>query len=383
MGARMQAISDSRPCIAHVVYRFDVGGLENGVANLVNHLPSDRIPSCDRRADRSHRFPRADPTRRCAVLRSAQRTGPRISTVSSPFRCSGTWHRRSCIRETSLRWKRASPPGSPGFRPACMASTDATSATSMDRNRTYQRVRRVYRPFVTQYVALSKDLADICATRSVSRRRASRRSTTVSTPRDSRPRPTAGLPVEGCPFTFPSLWSWEPSAGWRTVKDPVTLARAFVVAVRRHPAGARACGSSWSATVRFASMSRRSSPRRTSTTSRGFPASAHDVPDILRGLDCFVLPSLAEGMSNTILEAMASGLPVVATRVGGNGELVDDGVTGRLVPPADPEALAARDSLPMSAIRQRGAPARARPRGKSQCSASASNGWSDGLPVAL
>ncbi len=53
------------------------------------------------------------------------------------------------------------------------------------------------------------------------------------------------------------------------------------------------------------------------------------MPDILRGLDCFVLPSLAEGVSNTILEAMASGLPVVATRVGGNPELVDDGVTGR------------------------------------------------------
>ena len=61
---------------------------------------------------------------------------------------------------------------------------------------------------------------------------------------------------------------------------------------------------------------------------------------LLQGLDCFVLPSLAEGVSNTILEAMAAGLPVVATRVGANGELVEDGVTGRLVPPADSDALA-------------------------------------------
>ncbi len=66
----------------------------------------------------------------------------------------------------------------------------------------------------------------------------------------------------------------------------------------------------------------------------------NDVDGLLRGLDVFVLPSLAEGISNTILEAMATGLPVVATHVGGNVELVDDGVTGRLIPSAQPEHMA-------------------------------------------
>jgi glycosyltransferase involved in cell wall biosynthesis len=70
------------------------------------------------------------------------------------------------------------------------------------------------------------------------------------------------------------------------------------------------------------------------------PGERNDVPGILRGLDCFVLPSLAEGISNTILEAMASGLPVIATRVGGNAELIEEDVTGKLVPSADPEAIA-------------------------------------------
>ncbi len=66
-----------------------------------------------------------------------------------------------------------------------------------------------------------------------------------------------------------------------------------------------------------------------------------DVEYWLRQIDIFVLPSLAEGISNTILEAMASGLPVVATDVGGNAELVADTETGFIVPPSDPSALAA------------------------------------------
>ncbi|MCI0546160.1 MAG: glycosyltransferase [Candidatus Rokubacteria bacterium] len=65
-----------------------------------------------------------------------------------------------------------------------------------------------------------------------------------------------------------------------------------------------------------------------------------DVPLLLKGLDVYTLPSIAEGISNTVLEAMATGLPVVATRTGGNPELVEDGVTGRLVPVGDRVALA-------------------------------------------
>lgn len=66
-----------------------------------------------------------------------------------------------------------------------------------------------------------------------------------------------------------------------------------------------------------------------------------DIPTVMSALDVFVLPSIAEGISNTILEAMATGLPVVATRIGGNPELVEEGVGGALVPRSDPDALAA------------------------------------------
>ena len=66
-----------------------------------------------------------------------------------------------------------------------------------------------------------------------------------------------------------------------------------------------------------------------------------DVAQVLRDLDIFVLSSTSEGFPLVILEAMAAGKPVVATRCGGPQEIVDNGRTGILVEVADPEALAA------------------------------------------
>jgi len=65
-----------------------------------------------------------------------------------------------------------------------------------------------------------------------------------------------------------------------------------------------------------------------------------DVPELLSEAAVSVLPSLSEGLSNSLLESMASGVPVVATRVGGNTEVIEDGVTGLLVPTRDPVELA-------------------------------------------
>jgi glycosyltransferase involved in cell wall biosynthesis len=65
-----------------------------------------------------------------------------------------------------------------------------------------------------------------------------------------------------------------------------------------------------------------------------------DVPKILDEVAISVLPSLSEGLSNVLLESMGAGVPVVATTVGGNTEIIDGGITGLLIRPCDSDALA-------------------------------------------
>ncbi len=67
-----------------------------------------------------------------------------------------------------------------------------------------------------------------------------------------------------------------------------------------------------------------------------------DIPELLNAFDSYVLPSLSEGMCNSLLEAMAIGLPVLATATGGNPEVIVDGKSGHLCPPADAPGLADR-----------------------------------------
>lgn len=120
-------------------------------------------------------------------------------------------------------------------------------------------------------------------------------------------------------------------------KDFATLIRAGALAARQDPtfrlevAGDGACGPDLRALA--AELGTGDAVR--------LLGQVRDVPALMARGSAFVLSSLTEGVSLTILEAMATGLPVVATRVGGNPEVVADGATGLLVPPADPPALAA------------------------------------------
>jgi len=70
-----------------------------------------------------------------------------------------------------------------------------------------------------------------------------------------------------------------------------------------------------------------------------FLGARDDIPEVMRALDLFVLASRSEGCSNTLLEAMATELPIIATGVGGTLTLIDENKTGVLIPPDEPEAI--------------------------------------------
>jgi sugar transferase (PEP-CTERM/EpsH1 system associated) len=205
--------------------------------------------------------------------------------------------------------------------------------------RRYQWMRRAYRPFVDHYVALSQDLAGYMTEKvGVPPTNLTQIYNGVDALRFT---PTApSVPVPGCPFSAPTHWIIGTVGRMQTVKDQLTLARAFVQALHRQPAmrdrlrlvmiGDGPLRSQAQAVVDDGGLGHLC----------WLPGERDDIADIMRGLQCFVLPSLAEGVSNTILEAMATALPVLATRVGGNAELVTPGRTGELVPAADPQAMA-------------------------------------------
>jgi sugar transferase (PEP-CTERM/EpsH1 system associated) len=126
----------------------------------------------------------------------------------------------------------------------------------------------------------------------------------------------------------------------QAVKDQLTLARAFVRVMQAMP------GAEQRLRLVMVGDGPLREPVRMLLAEAGIdeyawlPGNRDDVARIMRSFDLFVLPSLAEGISNTILEAMACGLPVLATAVGGNPELIQAGVTGTLVPRDDPESMA-------------------------------------------
>ena len=126
----------------------------------------------------------------------------------------------------------------------------------------------------------------------------------------------------------------------QTVKDQPTLTRAFIKALAQHPELRDRLRLVLIGEGPLRAICQQLLEDAGVADLAWLPGERSDVPDVMRGLHCFVLPSLAEGISNTILEAMASALPVVATAVGGNADLVTHGKTGVIVPANDAQEMA-------------------------------------------
>jgi sugar transferase (PEP-CTERM/EpsH1 system associated) len=208
------------------------------------------------------------------------------------------------------------------------------------RNRKYNLLRRLVRPYIGHYIAVSKDLQNwLMSAVGVKRGNISQIYNGVDSIR-FRPAQTPRAQL-GPPGFFDENNIVIGSVGrMAAVKDYPNLVQAFLKLLHQEPA----LRDRLRLLIVGGGEARDTCLRVMNQHGVGqlawLPGERSDIPELMAAMDIFVLPSLGEGISNTILEAMATGLPVIATRVGGNPELVQEGVTGLLVPPADPDALA-------------------------------------------
>lgn len=332
--------SDARPLVLHVMYRFDTGGLENGVVNLINHMPANTyrhaVLALTEVTDFRHRIQRGDVE--FFSLHKPPGQGlwqfPKLYRLFRQLRPQIVHSRNLAALEVQApAWAAGVPVRLHGEHGRDMGDLDGNNVT-------YQRLRRLYKPFVHHYIALSRDLADYLVDKvHVPKNRITQAYNGVDTDRFF---PAALGPtfIDGCPFDPAQHWLVGTVGRMQTVKDQTMLAQAFALALAQAPA----------LQERLRLVMVGEGPLREQAQGilqaagvahlAWMPGERTDVADIMRGLHAFALPSLAEGISNTILEAMASGLPVVATAVGGNADLVQPSQTGAIVPASDAQAMA-------------------------------------------
>jgi sugar transferase (PEP-CTERM/EpsH1 system associated) len=327
--------------VVHIIHRLAVGGLENGVVNLVNHMPPDRyrhaIVCLTDSTGFRQRIERAD----VPVIALHKRQGQDFRTYISLWRVlrglqPDIVHTRNVSGlEYLLAAAVAGVPGRiHGEHGRDMYDLDGL-------NFKYNLLRQAMRPLVHHYIAVSTELATwLVHTVGVGPGRVTQIYNGVDLRRFQPrmgPRPSLGTQD----FAPQGTLVVGTVGRMEAVKSQLTLVQAFL-----HLLHSEGRGRERLRLVIIGDGSQMQDARRLLQEAKAehlawLPGERADVPELMRGLDLFVLPSLREGISNTILEAMASGLPVVATRVGGNHELVREGETGMLVPPADPVALAA------------------------------------------
>ncbi|WP_297472738.1 TIGR03088 family PEP-CTERM/XrtA system glycosyltransferase [Ferrovum sp.] len=332
---------DSRPLIAHIIYRLDVGGLENGLVNLINHLPADQFRHailCLKGHDPA--FARRIQRRDVLLIDLEKKEGKDLGVYGRLWR-----HFRqlkpAIVHTRNLTSLVAVVPALLAGVPYRIHGEHGRDMSDLDgANQKHQWFRRMLLPLTHRVIVLSQDLERyLIQVIGVPRRKVSQFYNGVDTelfhPRE-----------DGEPSPFPAFFSSDEifvigTVGrMQAVKNPLLLAQAFITLVETAPkelAGSLRLIMIGEGPLRQPCQALLD---RAGLTERVWlPGARHDIPILLRHLDLFVLPSLAEGISNTLLEAMASGVPVIATQVGGNPELVTPGIDGSLIPSNDVPAL--------------------------------------------
>ena len=331
--------NSSRPLIAHVIFRLDYGGLENGVVNVVNGLPADafshtiialedvrdfrqRIRGPDVGVFALHKRPGKDPGAYLRLYRLLKKLRPALVHTRNLGTLEGAVVARLAGVPARVHsehgWDQDDPHGT---------------------NRKYHLMRRLASPAINRFIAVSQEIEHwLCDSVGIRREKVTRICNGVDTRRFCPSTGGADRMLIADRFPPGSIVVGSVTR-FNAIKDPLNLVRAFIAA-RRDPAGER---------LRLVMAG--DGPLRASALeilreageehAAWLPGSRDDIPQLLRAIDVFVLGSLREGISNTVLEAMATGLPAVASATGGNLELIQDGVTGRLVKPGASDELVA------------------------------------------
>lgn len=330
---------DERPLIVHVIHQLMTGGMENGLVNLINSLPPSgfrhKIVCVEDCSDFRHRLHDSG-TEVLAMQRS------RIGSWRMRYRLFRLFRqlRPAIVHSRNKSGLDALLPARLAGVPHCVHGEHGWDVHDLDgRSVKEQVLRRLHAPFVERYVTVSRSLRDYLVERVGIR---PERITTICNGVDTdkfRPaqrKPDGALPPhlrgEGL-VVIGTVGRLQP------VKNQQMLLAAFADVVRER--GDAAASARLLVVGDGPLRARLEQQARTLGIAQRvcFAGDRADVAQLLQCLDVFVLPSLAEGISNTLLEAMATGLPVIATRAGGNVELVEDGANGALFDLADAQAL--------------------------------------------
>jgi sugar transferase (PEP-CTERM/EpsH1 system associated) len=333
---------DRRPLIVHVIHHLLVGGLENGLVNLVNHLPTEAfrhaILCVEDFSDFRQRIVRADVE---VVALHRSRVGA-AGVRSEIFRLCRRW-RPALVHSRNLSGLDALLPARLAGVRRSIHSEHGWDVGDLDGRRWKPTLlRRLHSPLVDQYITVSKDLRRFLVERiGIAPGRITQIYNGVDTQRfvPASTRPITALPTG---FATEGIVRIGSVGRIQAIKDYATLLRALAALLDRRPDLRRVARLVVIGDGPLLETLRSLASELGIADIAWFPGASKDVPQMLQALDVFVLPSLNEGISNTILEAMATGLPVVASAVGGNVELVDDHVTGRLFIAGDVSSLSAR-----------------------------------------
>lgn len=322
---------DAPPLVAHVIHRLAIGGLENGLVNLINTMPPDRfrhaIVCLTDFTDFRQRIRRPD----VEVFALGKQPGLDLS-VHRRFWSLLRKLRPSIVHTRNLgtlefQWVAAAA----GVHARIHGEHGWDTVDLHGKNPRYIRLRRFTRAVVSHYIALSRDIQRWLI--DTVRARPEHITQIYNGVDTDRFHPAADGAREGvlpAGFAGPRDVVFGTVGRLEPVKNTLHLIEAFIALADRAPA--------LKPRLRLAVVGDGSlrGPILERLAASGLqsqvwlPGARDDIPQVLRALDVFVLPSLNEGISNTILEAMASGLPVVATRVGGNPELVEADKSGFL-----------------------------------------------------